>query len=149
MLRATEIDSWAGLSDPPNFPSGAMTDSADGFRSNNYKTRDNVGMMSSSGSGITLYQDVTSAGNITVHSGKKIYTDSIHTDTLKARDGSYIHVESNFKVNDGYELDADQGAITHLKTNNISADTGTSLNINNWVKLPSSLDPLHPMMSMI
>ena len=57
-LRATTIDKWPGLTDPPNFPSGAMTDSADGFRSNNYKTRDNVGMMSSDGSKITMWQDV-------------------------------------------------------------------------------------------
>ena len=57
-LRATTIDKWTGVSDPPNFPSGAMTDSTDGFRSNNYKTRDGAGMMSSDGSHITMWQDV-------------------------------------------------------------------------------------------
>ena len=89
-----------------------MTDSADGFRSNNYKTRDGAGMMSSDGSKITLWQNVHSNGDVTLSGGKKVSADVLYT-------------------------------------NNIHSNTGSSFNVHNTMKLPSSVDVSDPFKSTI
>ena len=75
-----------------------MTDSADGFRSNNYKTRDGAGMMSSDGSKITLWQNVHLSG------GKTVYADILHTNNIHSNSGSSFNVHNTMVLPSSLDL---------------------------------------------
>jgi hypothetical protein len=58
-------------------------------------------------------------------------------------------VDATVQIHDDYELEAKTGIIKNIETNNIKALAGWSINVNNTLKLPTSMDPTNPYKSSI